>query len=160
MKPESNLTPQDLPAINAVIEAAVMGWQLPERVKRLSLPSYRYDAADLQHLQMQVLRDDASCIVAVAAWEAADPRDTPAQQAGLLLHGLYVRPDFQRQGLGKKLLQAAQQAALAGGYAGLLVKAQADAENFFAACGLVKLPVEDAARDYAHRYWLALIKSV
>lgn len=156
MKPESNLTPQDLPAINAVIEAAVMGWQLPERVKRLSLPSYRYDAADLQHLQIQVLRDDAQCIVAVAAWEAADPRDTPAQQAGLLLHGVYVHPAFQRQGLGKVLLQAAQQAALAGGYAGLLVKAQADAESFFAACGLLKLPVEDASRHYANRYWLAV----
>ncbi|GAB6039601.1 hypothetical protein [Endothiovibrio diazotrophicus] len=31
--------PADLEAINRVVEGAVMSWQLPERVKRLSLPS-------------------------------------------------------------------------------------------------------------------------
>ncbi|WP_245795405.1 hypothetical protein [Thioalkalivibrio denitrificans] len=30
----------DLPAINAVIERAVMTWRLPDRVKRLSLPRH------------------------------------------------------------------------------------------------------------------------
>ncbi|MEZ5453106.1 MAG: GNAT family N-acetyltransferase [Thiothrix sp.] len=148
-------TIQDLPAINRVIDAAVMGWKLPERVKRLALPSYRYDAADIQHLSVQVIEMAADGIVAVAAWEPADPRDTPGRQSGLLLHGLYVHPDVQQQGLGKRLLQEVKQAALACGYAGVLVKAQADAESFFAACGLQKLPVEDTARHYAGRYWIA-----
>lgn len=152
-----SISAAELPAVNAVIEAAVLGWQLPERVKRLVLPSYRYDAADLQHLQINALSTPAQQIVAVAAWEAADLRDTPAQQTGLLLHGLYVHPAWQRQGLGKRLLQAAQQATLAGGYAGLLVKAQADAESFFAVCGLQKLPVEDSTRHYASRYWWAAL---
>ena len=44
----------DLDAINRVIEAAVMTWKLPERVKRLSLPSYRYTLADFAHLEMVV----------------------------------------------------------------------------------------------------------
>ncbi len=30
----------DLEAINRVIEVAVMTWDLPDRVKRLSLPAY------------------------------------------------------------------------------------------------------------------------
>jgi hypothetical protein len=40
----------DLDAVNRVIETAVMGWVLPERVKRLSLPGYRYAAHDLENL--------------------------------------------------------------------------------------------------------------
>jgi hypothetical protein len=40
----------DLGALNEVIEACVMGWNLPERVKRLSLGSYRYQPHDLAHL--------------------------------------------------------------------------------------------------------------
>ena len=39
--------PDDLEEVNQVIEAAVMTWDLTERVKRLSLPSYRYNAHDL-----------------------------------------------------------------------------------------------------------------
>ena len=44
----------DLDAVNGVIEAAVMGWHLPERVKRLSLPSYRYTRTDIDHMQVVV----------------------------------------------------------------------------------------------------------
>ena len=42
----------DLDAINQVITRGVMTWNLPERVKRLSLPSYHYDKLDLQHFQI------------------------------------------------------------------------------------------------------------
>ena len=68
-------TLDDLPAINRVIEAAVMTWDLPERVKRLSLPSYRYDAFDFDHLQMVVAEDATGQPVGLASWEAADPRE-------------------------------------------------------------------------------------
>ena len=50
-------TQVDLAAINAVIERAVMTWQLPERVKRLTLPSYRYSAHDLEHLHIVIAED-------------------------------------------------------------------------------------------------------
>ncbi|MFN2338454.1 MAG: GNAT family N-acetyltransferase, partial [Gammaproteobacteria bacterium] len=84
------VTTRDLPAINQVIDAAVMGWNLPERVKRLALPSYHYDALDLDHLEIQVVEDGAGDITGVVACEPASPADIPAGMTGLLLHGLYV----------------------------------------------------------------------
>ncbi|MFP5404562.1 MAG: N-acetyltransferase family protein [Gammaproteobacteria bacterium] len=145
----------DLPAINAIVERAVMTWQLAERVKRLSLPSYRYHAHDFVHMQLVVAEDAHGTLLGVAAWDAADARDTPGGQRGLLLHGLYVDPAHQRAGVGTRLLDAAADAARDGGYDGLLVKAQADANGFFAARSLARLDVVDPLRDYPHRFWLA-----
>ena len=101
----------DLDSINRVIKAAVMTWELPERVKRLSLPSYYYTALDLEHLDIIVAEDDQQHIIGVAAWEPADARDTPAGSSALLLHGLYVDPPRQRQGIGRRLFEAAETAA-------------------------------------------------
>ena len=145
----------DLPAINGVIERAIATWQLPERVKRLSLPSYRYQAHDLDHLQLMVAEDETYALAGAAAWEPASPRDLPAGKNGLLLHGLYVDPAHQHRGIGGQLLDAAAAAARAQRLDGVLVKAQAEAIGFFEACGLQRLPVEDAARHYPHRFWLA-----
>ena len=145
----------DLEAINTVIEAAVMGWSLPERVKRLSLPSYRYDVIDLDHLDLAVAQVGER-IVGVAAWEPAEQGEVPGQDAVVLLHGLYVHPDWQARGIGRALLGSAREAAVAQGAVGLLVKAQSEATSFFAAAGLEPLPVRDGERDYAHRYWWSL----
>ena len=150
-----NALKSDLPAINRVIEAAVMGWHLPERVKRLSLPSYRYTEIDSQHLHM-VVAEVNNIIVGVAAWEPADLKDTPDQKVGLLLHGIYVDPEQQGKGIGKLLLHAAIGAATQAKVAGLLVKAQKDAEAFFAKQGLQKISVQNEARDYVSRYWLSV----
>ncbi|RCX30768.1 GNAT family N-acetyltransferase [Thioalbus denitrificans] len=141
----------DLAAINRVIEAAIMGWQLPERVKRLSLPAYRYAVHDLENLVVGEAAERG--IVAVAAWEPAGPVDAPAGMQALLLHGLYVLPPCQGSGLGSRLLVAAERRAREGGFDGLLVKAQAEAAGFFAARGMVRLAVENPRRDYARRYW-------
>ena len=149
-------TDADLKRVNGVVEAAVMTWTLPERVKRLSLPSYRYQAHDLDHLHLVVAESSTDGMVGVAAWEAAEPGDAPIGTKALLLHGIYVLPDLQRGGIGTRLLEAAVQAARQGGYDGLLVKANPDAQAFFAARGLDRLPVEDPARDYPYRYWLPL----
>ena len=144
-------TPADLDAINAVIERAVMTWNLPERVKRLTLPSYRYNAHDLDHLHMVLAEDGDHAVLGVAAWEPASVRDLPAGKTGLLLHGLYVDPQRQRAGAGSCLLEAAVSAAREQGFDGLLVKARPEAEGFFLARGLTPLP--DAERDYPHRFW-------
>jgi len=146
----------DLPAINGVVERAIATWQLPERVKRLSLPSYRYHVHDLVHLHLVVAENADHALVGVAAWEPASPRDLPAGKIGLLLHGLYVDPAHQHHGVGGQLLDAAAAAARTQGCDGVLVKAQADANGFFEARGLQRLPVEDAARHYPHRFWLAV----
>ena len=144
----------DLPAINAIVERAIATWQLPERVKRLSLPSYRYHPHDLVHLHLVVAEDADHALVGVAAWEPANPRDLPAGNGGLLLHGLYVDPACKHQGVGSQLLAAAEAAASAQNLDGVLVKAQADANGFFEARGLQRLPSEDVARHYPHRFWL------
>jgi predicted N-acetyltransferase YhbS len=146
-------TPADLDAINTVIERAVMTWNLPERVKRLTLPSCRYQPHDLDHLRIVVAEDASRAVVGVAAWEPASSRDLPAGKTGLLLHGLYVDPAQQRAGIGRRLLDAAVEAAREQGFNGLLVKAQLDAERFFLARGLERLPVHDPKRDYPHRFW-------
>lgn len=146
----------DLPAINGIVECAIATWQLPERVKRLSLPSYRYHAHDLVHLHLVVAENADHALVGVAAWEPAHPRDLPAGQRGVLLHGLYVDPARHRRGVGSQLLDGAAAAAREQDFDGVLVKAQADAHGFFEARGLRKLPVEDAARHYPHRFWLSV----
>ncbi len=146
--------PSDLPAINAVVEAAVMGWALPERVKRLALPAYRYDAHDLDHLVFALARSPVDGqLLGIAAWEPAEPASCPDGKAGMLLHGLYVAPGSQRAGVGRQLLGSAIAAATEGGYAGVLVRAQRDAEGFFAGQGFQRLPAGDT--DYAGRFWKA-----
>lgn len=146
----------DLAALNNIIERAVMTWQLAERVKRLSLPSYRYHPHDLGHLHVEVAEDMARNLIGVAAWEPASSRDLPPGQRGLLLHGLYIDPDHLHRGVGTRLLAAALTAAQVQGFDGLLVKAQADANGFFERQGMQRLPVVDPMRDYPHRFWQAV----
>jgi GNAT superfamily N-acetyltransferase len=143
----------ELSAVNAVVEGAVMGCRLPERVKRLALPVYRYDDADRNHLGFAIARDARGLVVGVAAWEPADSGDCPPGRRGLLLHGLYVEPARQRRGIGRRLLDQARRAADDAGLDGLLVRAQRDAEAFFLAYGFEKLPAEEGRQQYAHRLW-------
>ncbi|KPJ92959.1 MAG: hypothetical protein AMJ55_08965 [Gammaproteobacteria bacterium SG8_15] len=149
----------DLAAINEIIDAAIMTWDLPERVKRLSLPSYHYTQHDLETLELIVAEKGAQQkIVGVAAWEPANTKDVPQGQRALFLHGIYVAPEQFHQGIGNQLLQAAELTALDRGFAGLLVKAQADAAGFFLAQGMQPLGIENEKRDYPHRYWKLIEK--
>ncbi|HKJ09674.1 MAG TPA: GNAT family N-acetyltransferase [Gammaproteobacteria bacterium] len=145
----------DLEAINRVVERAVMSWDLPERVKRLSLPVYRYTEADLAALET-VVAVTAKDLVGVAAWEHADAADLPGSGDALLLHGLYVDPRHNGQGIGTQLLQATEAAAREQGMTGVVVKAQRDAAGFFKARGYRAMEVTNAGRDYAHRLWKAV----
>jgi len=143
----------DLDGINRVIEAAVMTWDLPERVKRLSLPSYRYTLLDINYLEMVVAEDDAHTIVGIAAWEPADARDTPTGNTAVLLHGIYVDPAHHHQGIGGQLFRVVEQAVRDHHYSGLLVKAQESASGFFSSQGMEKIGVSDPLRHYEHRFW-------
>ncbi|AGA35393.1 GCN5-related N-acetyltransferase [Thioalkalivibrio nitratireducens DSM 14787] len=146
----------DLESANAVIEAAVGTWNLPERVKRLAMPSYRYSVDDLDHLSLRVLLN-GEAVVGISAWEPADPRDSPrGVRSAMLLHGLYVSPAHHRQGLATRLLDDGIRRAEEARYEGILVRAQAEAEGFFVRRGFNRLPVQDPVRDYAARYWRAL----
>jgi predicted N-acetyltransferase YhbS len=148
--------PADLDAINDVIERAVMSWKLAERVKRLSLPMYRYDAVDFGVLETVVAEHGNGRIVGVAAWEPGQAVDAPAGATAILLHGLYVDPGHHRKGVGSRLLAAAERAAREQGADGLLVKAQRDAEPFFLGRGFEPLPAAADGEHYPHRLWKAL----
>ena len=95
-------------------------------------------------------------LLGVAAWEPADASDSPKGHSALLLHGLYVEPGMHRQGIGTRLLKAAERAARTRGCDGLLIEAQPSAEGFFNAKRLGWLPPEHPNRDYAHRFWKLL----
>ena len=147
------MRPSDLDAVNRVITDCVMGWDLPDRVKRLSLGSYLYRPSDLSFLYF-LLAETARCEIAgVAAWEPAPSTDLPQEKRGMLLHGLYVAPGLQGQAIGSRLVDAALEAVRKQRMDGLLVKAQAGAVGFFRARGFVSLPVVDPDRDYPHRWW-------
>ena len=146
----------DLDAINHCIADAIDSWDLPARVKRLSLPLYRYHDTDLDHLQLIVAETASNGIVGVAAWETTIPPDTPRGHCALLLHGLYVATTHQRSGLGSYLLKSVEKPANSLCRDGILVRAQAGAAGFFARQGYEKLTVTDPERDYPHRYWKRL----
>ena len=150
----------DLARINEIITSAVQTWDLPERVKRLALPSYHYTEYDLEHLAIEVAEDREASMLGVAAWEPVAATDCPEGRRALLLHGIYVDPLRQRRGTGSRLLQAAVAAARQQSYDGLLVKAQADADGFFSSQGLRQLAVTDENRDYGNRFWLDLAKNI
>lgn len=114
----------DLEAINDVVEAAVMSWPMADRVKRLALPSLRYNESDLAHMVFIVCEADAE-IIGVAAW---DPfRDDNVA----LLHGLYVLPRIQRQGIGKLLIEHVLSAAAERRLDAVMVRAERVAVEYF-----------------------------
>lgn len=148
--------PHELEAINRVVEAAVGRWDLPDRVKRLSLPSYLYNEVDFHTLAFLVAEARHDEIIGVAAWEPAGSREVPDAAKGLLLHGLYVMPRWQGKGVGSALFDAVEQVARDRGDEGILVKAQPGADGFFRARAMERLSGGQDRQQYAHRYWKAV----
>lgn len=149
-------TVADLEAINGVVERALMSWDLPDRVKRLSLPVYRYDGHDFDAMGFMVAVDAGGPVVGVAAWDPHPVTGPAGRVNGLLLHGLYVEPRWHRNGVGSRLFAALRDKAAELGRDGLLVRAQSGARGFFECMGMQALPAADDERDYANRYWLPL----
>ena len=146
----------DLDKINDVVATAIDTWNLTERVKRISLPLYRYQQHDLKHVQIMAAENDNECILGVAVLEQSDTSGLPDEGSSATLQGLYVYPDHHRKGIGSLLLQSIEEIAVATGAEGLLVKAQPEAVLFFEGRGFKLLPVEDTSRDYPYRLWKVL----
>jgi len=143
----------DLDSVNAVITSCVMDWDLPERVKRLSISSYYYHSHDLNHLNILLAETLGAEVVGIATWETAVASDLPKDKSGMLLHGLYVASQHQHHGIGSRLVNSALDAVRTQEMDGLLVKAQADAVGFFQSQGFINLPSENPESDYPHRWW-------
>lgn len=149
-----NARPHDLDSINQVVRAALTSWDLPERVKRLTLSSYLYNELDLRHLRILIATVEDTVVGLLAIESEHSETDVPADS--LLIHGLFVDPAFHHQGIGTQLFRQAQQLACRMNASGLLVRAHKDAQGFFTAMDMQTLPVLDTTRDYALRYWKAI----
>ncbi|MFT7044385.1 MAG: GNAT superfamily N-acetyltransferase [Candidatus Azotimanducaceae bacterium] len=146
-------TVADLSDVNQVVEQAVMAWPLSERLRRLSLPLLTYTEADWQYYQFLVLRDCVT-ITSIAAWDPLT-RLTTEHGSAALLHGLYVLPDWQGQGLGWRLVKAVAERAVALPVDGLLIKAERTAASYFKKRGLLAVPAANR-QDYPYQFWLNL----
>ena len=147
-------TARDLPGINRVITAAISAWTVSDRVKRLALPLYHYELADLEDLEIEKAVDMLGTIMGVTAWGPAGPEDTLGRQGEAVLHGIYVTPGYQGRGVGKALLEHATKQAERCGYQGFIIKASKDAVRFFEHLGCTR--EEDAPNGYPYLFWLAL----
>ena len=144
----------DLEAVNRVIGACVMTWNIPERVKRLSLSSYYYNAVDLNHFRLFVAYDQTNAIIGVAALEPIKASAQSNTEDALLLHGIFVEPSVQGQGVGRLLVRKCVEIAAREKRKGLLVKAQPDAIGFFKTLRFKAIQSTDSKRDYPHQLWL------
>ncbi len=156
-RPISGIRPgseADLDAVNRVIEECVMSWNIPDRVKRLSLSSYRYNAVDLKHFRLFVAFDQTNRIIGVATLETIESPIKKQGSSALLLHGIYVDPQAQGRGIGKQLVRKMMQITKSEKRGGLLVKAQPDAIGFFRALHFKPMQAADSRRDYPHQLWL------
>ena len=150
---------RDLKAINGIIESAVMAWPLPERVKRLSLPVLKYDSIDMENLRMLVFERDGApggehgdecgrVIAGVAAWGEEAPAGEQA-----LLHGLFVDPDLQGEGIGRALQQAVFTQAEELGMRAVVLRAERVSIGYFESCGYEAVPPSpEAGNAYPYRY--------
>ena len=77
----------ELNQINLVITSAINAWQLPDRLKRLSLGLLHYEATDLQDYEI-LLYSRQDYPIAVGAWEHGTCYLGPGETASALLHGL------------------------------------------------------------------------
>lgn len=142
----------DLDQINRVIDAAVMNWPMPKRVKRLAVPVLKYDASDLMfyHLLVATFKNE---VVGVAAWDATLSKPSSTKEGGLF-HGLYVLPIVQGQGVGEMLMEAVFADARKQKTPGLLVKAQRVSRHYFETHDLEALVANDS--DYPWQFWKQL----
>ena len=146
----------DLHSVNNLIAAAIDTWQLTDRVKRISLPLYRYQGDDLRDMQLVVAHSGDDEILGVAALEQAYATDLLDGLRTSVLHGIYVAPNLHRNGVGSRLLEKIENMAHSQGTEVLLVKARPEAIAFFSTREFRKLSTRDNSRDYPYQFYKIL----
>ena len=131
-------TTADLDTINHIITESVSTWDLPERVRRLATPSLCYRNDDLAHMTVLMLEEkDSRGGIGIAAWEEANSSESDTEARAILLHGLYLLPEYQRQGLGRTLFELVEQRVRGEGFAAIAVRAWRESRGFFDALGFM-----------------------
>ena len=147
--------PAELATVNDIVTDAVLAWPMAERLKRIALNVLTYDAVDMRDYDV-LLAESGGAPLAVAVWDA-ESAITGGDARGALLHGLYVRPQAQRQGLGALLQRHVAQRARALGYHGLVVKAERVSVSYFERCGYARLgQANPFSIDYPYLFWRPL----
>ena len=142
-----------LDTVNRVVEKAVGTWSLAERVRRLVLPSLLYHEIDLQHMRFLVLDDEEGEAAAVAVWEEASFEGENQSARSVQLHGLYVLPRWQRQGLGSSLLEFVSLWTGRRDIAGITARAWRESEPFFRLNGFEPLNQQSSSEDTSTVLW-------
>jgi GNAT superfamily N-acetyltransferase len=146
----------DLHTVNQVVNESIASWGLPERVRRLATPSLSYNESDFQHMNVILLTNPERKGVAVAAWEEAAGTDMPESTHGVLIHGLYVVPEYQRRGLGSRLIELVAKRISEHDGDGMAVRAWRDSLAFFLSRGFTPLHSQQSGETYPRRLWKAL----
>ncbi len=146
----------DLQNVNNLIAAAIDTWSLADRVKRISLPLYRYHEDDLRDMQLVVAHSSDDEIFGVAALDHAYATDLFDGLQTSVLHGLYVAPNLHRNGVGSVLLEQIEDMTRSNDTEVLLVKARPEAISFFSSHGFESLPARDHRRDYPYQLYKRL----
>ena len=146
----------DLQSVNNLIAAAIDTWSLADRVKRISLPLYRYHEDDLRDMQLVVAHSSDDEIFGIAALEQAYATDLFGGLEASVLHGIYVAPNLHRNGVGSALLEKIENMARSNDTEVLLVKARPEAMSFFSSHGFGTLPTRDHLRDYPYQLYKRL----
>ena len=139
----------DLDSINQLIQAAVTNWPLPLRLKRRAVPVLQYDPLDFDHLTLFVCESDAE-ILGVAA---IDLDHAPGKA---LLHGLFVLPTVQGNGIGKQLMQMSFNWAEKNQLEAVVIRAERVSVPYFQRQGLTTIESLEP-NDYPHQFEKTLI---
>jgi GNAT superfamily N-acetyltransferase len=145
---------EDLSTVNDIVTAAVLGWPMAERLKRVALRVLTYDAVDLREMEVLLAEVDG-LPVGVAAWDPGAVLQGGGVRRGALLHGLYVVPEAQGCGIGAALQRRIATRAAVAGCDALVVKSERVSVGYFERCGYRRL-ADDALAGLEYPYLFAL----
>ena len=141
----------DLAVINNVVNHAIETWNLPERVRRLAKPSLTYTESDLDFMLAALGENEEGNAIAAALWEPEEGR--LSRHSSILLHGLYVMPEYQRNGVGACMVEHVSKIARKAGFHGMTVKSWRDSEDFFLKLGFSDSAISGQERLYPRQLW-------
>jgi GNAT superfamily N-acetyltransferase len=149
-------TRERLQTMNTVVASSITAWNLVDRLHRLSVEAYRYRESDWIDHQFYGLRDQNNTLSAILALNN-DTLELPGDLSCLQIHGLYVHADYQRQGLGQRLIENAVKLARTRHLDAVFVKSHESAVSYFETLEFQWIPVMDEVRDYPYRLVRSLI---